>query len=386
MMRVMLPLRARSPLAAALASVALAACAGVSPRPELARADSLPDRQRTAAEQQRLDAIVAQAVEAVVTRRYEEAERHANAALGLDSRSGRARAVLGMALLQRAKARDPVDLFLANAGEREIVLAQQCAPGDAFVGWLHAVFLAESGHVSAAADAAEAALGRAAAATDDERAALSGIAGTYRYELGEERAALAHLQAYAALRPDDVAATFRIGACLLRIADVTVGPTGLLDAQRSAEAAARAFARCAEKAPGDEDAALAVASAQVRAAELAKERGERAAQGELLLGAQQQLRRVAAAFPRSAEARFRIGVVEELRLAPDAARAAYAEALAIDGAHLGALLNSASLAAASNDAPAAVDFARRALAVDDLARELSAAERRRLVEFVATRP
>ena len=60
--------------------------------------------------------------------------------------------------------------------------------------------------VPVVAAVAEAALTRTTAAPAEERAPLFGLAGRYRYELGEERAALPLLQAYVGLRPDDAAA------------------------------------------------------------------------------------------------------------------------------------------------------------------------------------
>src|SRR5690606_20292251 len=109
-----------------------------------------------------------------------------------------------------------------------------------------------------------------AGAPASELSALLGTAGTYRYELGEERAARPHLEAYVALRPDDSAAHFRLGASLLSIANTPLGsPPPYAIAQAEAEAAAAAFARCYELAPGDEDAALSVVTAWLRAAELA---------------------------------------------------------------------------------------------------------------------
>lgn len=318
-----------------------AACAGVSVRPDRVDAATLPTIDVSAADAQERDAQIESAIDAVVRRRYGEAEAAARAALALDPRAARARAVLGMVTFQKAGLDDPPDLFLLHEGEAELELARQLAPDDAFVGWMHAVLLAEGGHLSAAAETAEGALRRAIGAPAAERAALLGIAGTYRYELGEERAAVPHLQAYVALRPDDATAQFRLGASLLRIAALPSGPrpNSLVAAQAQADGAARAFARCAELVPGDDDVALAAGAALVRAAELAGERGDLPAREQRWHDAEVRFRAVAERFPTSAEAVFRLGVVAELRGDEAAARVAYTDALQRDPAHLGSLLN-----------------------------------------------
>lgn len=356
------------------------ACAGTSVRPETVRAEGISSVQLSADSTRDLGEHVDRAVAAVVRRRYVEAEAEAGAALEIDPRCARARAVLGMVRFQKAALVEPPDLFLAHSGEAELLLAEQIAPTDAFVGWMRAVFLAEAGHMSAAAAAAESALVRCASAPPAERAALLGIAGTYRYELGEERAALPHLQAYVGLRPDDAAASFRVGVCLLRIAEVPMGPepTSLLVAQRNAEGAARAFRRCEQLAPGDEDAAMAVGAAALRAAELAEQRGDEATGAERRREAEQQFRDLAARFPASAEPLFRLGVAAEARRAVADAREAYAQALQRDPDHLGSLLNLAALHEASGPAdPATVRrLLERALQVDSARAGLTEEERR----------
>jgi len=371
-------------------SVLFVACRGVSVRPEEADANELDTVVLSAEERTELAAIVDRAVEAVVRRHYSEAETQALVALDLDPRCARARSVLGMVLFQRAAVAEPPDLFGVNQGEREILLALQLAPEDAFVGWIHAVFLDESGHTSAAADAAEAALARTEQAPPNERAPLLGVAGKYRYELGEERRALPLLQQYVTLRPDDAAACFRIGNCLLRIASAPMGPKpGSLEvAQVQCENAARAFARCVALAPGDEDAALAIVAATVRAAELAEERALRDLSLQRLDDAEKQCRDIANRFTESAEPIFRIGVIAEKRAAFDRAGEAYSQALLRDPRHLGSLLNLAALGdrAAMVGAPAARELLTRALRVDDEQGGLTADERRRIEQHLAAAP
>ncbi|HEX5054651.1 MAG TPA: tetratricopeptide repeat protein [Planctomycetota bacterium] len=368
-----------------LGIVAIASCSGVSLRPEVASREQPAVVQLTDAERADLAAHVDRAVDAAVRRRYVEAETEANAALGIDPRAARARAVLAMVLLQRAKLQDPPDSFAANAGETESLLAERLAPKDAFVGWMRAVFLAEAGHMSAAAAAAEAALARTTAAPAAERAALLGAAGTYRYELGEERAALPHLQAYVGLRPDDASATFRIGWCLLRIAEVPEGPNGPLVAQQRAEAAAKAFARCVELAPGDEDAALAVGAAYLRAAELAGKRKDFAVRDERRTQADRQFREVAARFPGNAEAMFRLAVLAEHDGQLAEARAAYEQALQRDPRHLGSLLNLAAMHDADGHHVEAEALLTRALRAAEPA-QLTAEERSRIEQRLRSRP
>ncbi|MBL8727078.1 MAG: tetratricopeptide repeat protein [Planctomycetes bacterium] len=358
------------------------ACAGVSVRPEAVRADSLPVVALSADTERELGRHVDAAIEAVMRRHYAAAERQARQALDIDPRRARARAVLGMVLFQRSTLADPPDLFLAHAGEADLILAEQLAPADPFVGWMHAVMLAEAGHMTAAAATAEAALGRTEAAPANERAALLGVAGTYRYELGEERAALPHLQAYVALRPDDATARFRLGYCLLRLAGLPSGPkpNSLVVAQGQAEAAAAAFRRGAELVPGDEDVALAVGAALLRAAELAEQRRDTAARDDRRQQALQQFRAVADRFPGSAEALFRVGVVAEAGGEQQTAREAYTQALARDPEHLGSLLNLAAIAEHEAGAEDAVrELLRRAIAADGRRGALSVAERSRIL-------
>lgn len=370
------------------AALSWSACAGVSPRPDEVAPDALPSPRLAAGDVVRRDALVARCVGAAVTRRFEEAERDARAALAIDPRCARARAVVGMALLEQARGSEPLDLPMVNRGDAETLLAERLAPADPFVGWMRAMFLAGTGHFSAAAAAAEAALVRAAGAPPEERAPLLGVAGTWRYELGEERAALPLLQAYLDIRGDDAAAHFRAGSCLLRIAAVRRGTRDatqsaqIQNAQRDAERAARAFQRCFDLAPGDEDAALAIGAATLRAAELAAERGDLAQRDQRLGEAAVQFASAAARFPQSAEARFRVGFAAEARGAPAEAQAAYEQALELDPGHLGALLDLAALLDGGPDASRVAPLLQRALAADAKRPGLTAAERRRLRERV----
>jgi tetratricopeptide (TPR) repeat protein len=372
-----------------------AACAGVSPRPEQADATQLPVVTLDAEGVATRDRLVEEAKEAVIRRRYDEADALASEALDLDPRAARAHAVAAMVKLARAGRQDPPDLYGSNAGEQQVALAVQLAPGDGFVGWMQAVFLAEAGHMSAAAEAAEAALARCRELPANERAALLGIAGTYRYELGEERAALPHLQAYLALRPDDATFQFRLGDSLLRRAAVPQGipPTSWRQAQRDAEAAARAFRRCAQLVPGDEDAAIAVGTALLRAAALADERVKKGSSSDdkaaserdaNRAAAEEQFKAVAERFPTSPLALAELAHALDGRGERDAARAVFAAALVRDGKHVASLLGIARLEADAGERPAAVARMRRLLELDAAGQAgLSDTERDRIRKWLA---
>lgn len=371
----------------------LSACAGVAPDPDTVSIESLPVVQLDDEALAKCDEFEKAAIDAVVRRRYAEAEAIAARVLATNPRSARARAVLGMVELQAAAKQDPIEWFGMRRGEAQLALARQLAPADAFVGWMHAVFLAESGHMSAAAKAAEDALDRCKEAPAAEKAALLGIAGTYRYELGEERAALPHLRAYASLRPDDATAQFRLGASLLSIARTPQGvPVPYQLAQTDAEQAARAFERCVELAPGDEDAALSIATATLRAAELARLKPTRdgAARDKEAAALEQKaidhLRSVADRFPDSAEVRFRLGIVATQLKQPELAQASYLAALEREPSHAGSLMNLAALAVEKGELDQARSLLRRLLDADAARGELSRDERQRIERWLAQPP
>lgn len=361
----------------------LVACAGTAPDPSQASIDDLPDVTLSDAERAECEALEQDAIDAVVRRRYEQAEVAANRVLAKNPRSARARAVLGMVRLQIAARIEPTDWFGARAGEVEMELARQLDPNNAFVGWMHAVFLAESGHMSAAAATAEEALVRSAAASATERAALLGTAGTYRYELGEERAARPHLEAYVALRPDDSAAHFRLGSSLLSIAKTPQGsPPPYVTSQRDAEEAAKAFGRCFELAPGDEDAALAMAAAWVRAAELADLQDKPEERDALHRMAVEHLGGLATKFPANAEVHFRLGVLAALQNDSKAAKDGYEAALARHEHHMGSLMNLAALVVADGEIDRAKKLFARLLAAPGAQTELSRSERQRIERWL----
>jgi Tfp pilus assembly protein PilF len=369
-----------------------AGCRAVTPRPSTADASQLPRVEPDASEQRSRDELIAAAIEALRLDRLIEAAAAARSALAIDPRAARAHAIEAVSS-QRSAQRDSLPaLGPVRRAEFTMQLALQLAPIDPFVGWLHAVFLADGGHVSAAAAAAEAALGQTTA-TGPERAALLGAAAAYRYELGEERRALPHLEQYLALRPGDGASRYRLAVCLLRMAEQPQGdtPAMLLEAQRAAERAANAFQRCAEAEPTDLEAALAVATAWSRAAALA---AQRPAQGSpsssettaaFLQRAVVQLTEVAARFPNAAEPWFRLGVVHEQAGDAGAAMQAYQQATAGAEPHVGAMVNLAKLAERAGDPARAEILLRRTLAVKDGPEALRDDERDRIAKWLDAR-
>jgi tetratricopeptide (TPR) repeat protein len=321
--------------------------------------------------------LAATAIADLDARRYESAEDTARTALALDPACPRARAALGLALANRGALVDPMPLHLQNQADGETLWAARRDPTDPVVVRLRARFLALVGHYSAAAEVAEAWLSTARFPLDGDGVALLALAAEWRYELGEERAALRHLRPLVEVRPDDAIAHFRLGSCRLRTATMAA----------EAIAAVPAFARCAELAPGDADAHRSVGCAQARAAELARQAEGDVAAREHLQAAAGTFTAVAALFPEDAETCFQLGVVREALGDAAAAATAYERALARSADHLGALLNLAALRLAGSAEAAAVAAGRqllqRALEVDAAHGGLSEAERSAVRELLA---
>lgn len=388
-------MRASSACLLSMLVAAASGCAGVTRRVDRATAVDLAKPSLSPAQQAAVRDQVERAMAAVIRRHFDEAGVAADEALAIDPRAARARAVRALVLAQQGVLEDPPGLHAEREAECELVIAREIAPDDAFVGWVYALFLAETGHVSAAAEVAEGTLRRAEGAPPNERAALLGIAGRYRYELGEERAALPLLQEYVALRPDDVAARFRLGYTLLRLSSHLRDESlpVLLDARWQSESAVVAFTRCAEQSPGDDDMHMAVATARLRAAEVqdvlartargdAERANARAAADAHRQQALATLYATAERFPGNAEPRFRIAVLDQQRGDLDAARAGYEQALAIDAHHLGSLLNLARICADAGERERATTLLREALASDSETSRLTDDETKRIQEFL----
>lgn len=367
-----------------------AACAGASPDPRSAGVDGLPPAAADAADRARALALASEAVAAWRSTRTVAAADLVDAALDLDPRCGRALAVRALLRWQGAQsAANSPELREANAAEATLRQAVAAAPQDAFTGLALAIFLGGVDHLSAAAEAAESALARAAEARaevdETDRADLLALAAACRFELGEERAALPHLQAYVALRPDDAAQQYRLGVTLLALAATPQGPapTSLLIAQRQAEAAARAFGRAFQLQAQDAEAGTAVATAWLRVAELA---GERDAAGErtaALDAASAQARALTARFPADPQPWWLLGVAAERGTDPITAASAFDEALRRQPTHAASLLHRAALADEAGDAALAKALLLRALDADAAAPCLGDAERKRVAARVA---
>lgn len=356
--------------------LSLVACAGVSPAPETIAAMEHPAAALDEAGRQDLQRRTDAAVQALAGSDHERTRALAEAALELDPAAPRPRAVLGLALLRLAQQRTPPDLATQNRGDGETLAASRSAPADLVVGLLRARFLAESGHLSAAAAAGEACLKQQGMTNGADYLPLLAATAGWCHELGEERRASPWLIQLAERMPDDAAVQYRLGDNLLQIAD----------SPSMAAAGARAFAKSADRAPDDAAARLAVIACYVRAAELADKAGKAADAATMLMEATKACADAAARFPKLAEPWFRTGVVAEQSSDGAAARAAYERALQIEPAHLGALLNLAAALDASAqpaDKDAAKALWRRALARDAAEGGLKAGERTRIAARLA---
>ncbi|MBK8099261.1 MAG: hypothetical protein IPK26_19300 [Planctomycetes bacterium] len=378
---------ARTARGCALLGVAfLAGCTGVSPRPEDLAAVLPPARQVTGDERAAVERNVGEALHALELRRFEVAGEFAAAALRIDPACARGYAVRGMVRRHQASAMVPADPYTLHRADGDTQLAMRLAPADATVMRLRAQFLAASGHLSAAAAALEAWLLAHPDAPLDDSAPLYALAGEWRYELGEERAALPHLRNVVGQR-EDATTWFRIGMCELRVAMAVVDPAAAANARSVAESAAKAFARCAELAPGDRDAHYAVATALAHAAERAGEQRRTEDRAALWHKAAQRLRDASSRFADDPEPLFRLGVVLEAVRDREAAIAAYEQALQRHGEHLGSLINLATALTAGPTVDAAVQqrarsLRERALAIDARRGGLGKQERQRLAEAV----
>lgn len=378
---------ARTAFGRAILGVAfLTGCSGVSPRPE-DLASALPQsRELTDAERAAVAASVEEALHALELRRFEVAGESARAALQIEPRCARAHAVRGLVRQQYATAMAPADLYTLNQADGDTLLATRLAPDDPVVMRLRARFLATSGHLSAAAAATESWLQGHPDTPPEAAAPLLAQAGEWRYELGEERAALPHLRALVTNREDAIT-WFRIGMCELRIAMAVIDPAAAATAQATAVSAAKAFSRCAELAPGDRDAHYAAATALAHAAERAGELRRAEERTALWREAATRLQAAATRFPDDAEPLFRLGVIHDAEQDQPAAIAAYEAALQRHGEHLGSLINLAAALTAGPASDVAVQqrarsLRERALAIDAEHGGLGKQERQRLVDAV----
>lgn len=191
----------------------LAACGGVAPDPEAIAADLPSPREPTAAERDELARLrrelqVQQALQLV-----DEVEEKAHEILALDPRDARATAALGTCWMRRAQRRLPPDLSLWRRAEGQLRKAQRLAPEDPEVALQLAAFFEADGHLAAAAAALDpVAFGR------QRHVGVLRALSRLRYELGEEKLAIAALQALLVEDPGDVQATFRLAHAQARVA------------------------------------------------------------------------------------------------------------------------------------------------------------------------
>ena len=354
-----------------LAAAGLSACRSTAPDPvEMARA--LPEAATLdAAGRQDVQVTADRAVEAFDAGRLEGAEELARQALDRDPACARARAVLANCLFVRARRTDPPDLHLQQEADGETLRAVALAPKDPVVARLRGVFLAATLHLSAAAEGAEALLRNPPASLDHEWLALYRAAGTWRFRLGEERAAREWLRV-AVQGPGEGEACFTYGICMLRTAETATDAT----------TAAWAFREAVGHEPNNLEARYGIHRAYARAAALARKAGDRTQADGFLQSGLEAAAEAAARHPTDAEPEFDAGNMLADAGRDDGAAAAWERALARDARHVGALLNLAHLRAAT-DRTAAVALLQRALAAAGEDRsKLSDDERRRIAAFL----
>lgn len=360
----------------------LAGCAGVAPSAEEMAARSFEpaanEADRTEAEARAKSAMLLLEAE-----RYEAAGDVALQSLELDPRNARARAVLASSMLLAAGDSVPIPLAVEREAEGESRSALKLAPDDPFVGLAHARILASSGHLTAAAAAAEACLVASTADGSPEREALVAAAAEWTFELGEDRRAIAHLRELATLRPTEATTHHRLGSCLLRVAT---------DASGAVEAS-RAFSRCAELEPEDPDAWLCAVKAMLRAAVLDPKKTGAIANDAVALASAAETR-----FAQSADASFLVGAARDAQ-SPMSKEAidAYGRALVRDPEHMPSLLRLVAIAArmqaagqkddvAATQLPSPRELAARALDLDAKTGVLDAKERAQLVALRDAKP
>lgn len=325
-----------------------AGCGGVAPDPA-AMADDLPTARAFPPERiAELGARTDAALAALIAGDFERAEELAEAVLAVDPRRARARAVLAHCLMQEAIAESPPTLAPWRRAEGELRRASLLAPGDPVVARLHAAFLAADGHLSAAAERAEAGV----AANPNDQALLE-LAARLRFDLGDERAAIPLLERFLALAPQNADAVWRLAQAHARVAPAEI-EHDLRVARR--DAAVAAFDRYLKLAPDDPEGPLAAATARFARLQETDE-----PDAELVAAILDLYDRAAQLLPASPAPHFGRGAVLDVAGRADAARTAYRAALALDQGHVPSLLNLAANLAAAGDRAAAIPLLRRAL-------------------------
>ncbi len=329
------------------------------------RAD-LPEPKPLAPERRPvLDGIRAEARAALDRGDAPEARRLAAEVLAEDPTDPLARALLGVALSREARAENPPILVLWRRAEGELLRAEALAPIDPEVAILHAGFLLDDGHLSAAAARLEPVL-----AASPRHPELLATLGRILFDLGDVTPALDVSIRRLALVPDDAEAQWRVAACHASLADTTIDRD---ERRNHLAAAATAYARHAELAPEDPDSSAGEAWARFT---LALEGGPADAETYARIAA--LWTRVAELRPISPEGPFGVGRVLEQAGDPEAAEPRYEEALSRDPNHVPSLLALAALRVTDERAEQAVPLLRRALELD-----LTSDERESIVEWLA---
>ena len=308
------------------------ACSGVPPAPEDAAAVELPVRELTEEQRRDVEAAAATGRARLEQGRPDQAVTAASRALEQDPRHARARAVLAAGLAAQAAVTQPPDVLLLQRAEGAFRLAQRLAPEDPVVAARYARFLVADGHLSAAVEVLDAALGH----SPDDRELLL-LAAESRYELGEERLALPLLIRLRAVAPNHAPSRYRLALCELRLAEADDADGSPTEGLRRA---VQGFDEYRAMAPGDQDGWLAAGQARVRLA-AAVDTPERRTQllnealsvwveGEARFGAQPE-------FP------YRVGWCFETLGRSTPAAAAYGRALQVEPDHAPSLLALAAL-------------------------------------------
>lgn len=350
--------------ASLLLSAVVTACGAVSLDPEEIASRLPPERELGEVDAARLERLTSRAMLLLDEGSFGQAEEVARQALTIQPRAARPRAVLGTCLMQKANRDDPPDLRLWRQAEGELLAASRTAPADTLVSVMYGCFLMADGHLVAAAEVAEAALGRDA----DHLEALR-LAAEARYELGEERLARPHLTRLVQLDPDPQI-VYRLAWCLLRLSEGDPDNELALLLE-----SADGFYAYRESEPTDVEGYLGEGRAWLRAAEETADADRQQERAERALSVFEQ---AAARFAENAAAQFGLGVCLEILGRYDAAIEAYDRALELDPHHTGALLNLAASYAATGRKELAEPLCRRALEEEDLTSD----ERRRVLEFL----
>ena len=328
----------------------LAACQGVSPRPEQMAANLPPARQL---DQRQLDQVAGHTTTALSllgANDLDGALREADAALSLDPRAARARAVRARCQMAQAQADDPPTLAMWRRAEGELLIAERLAPTDIEVGLLHAEFLEADGHLTAAAERLD---GLLAYYPEDPRCWRE--AGRLRFELGEERAAAPKLERLLVLDPDDHVSLYRLAECRRRLAPTDARELDEAEAKLALyDAASNTFARYREAVPDDVAGYMGEGFSRFEAWRIKPDDGA----GLAVVGA--LFTRASEVAPDLPAPMFNLGVVKEAAADSDGARAAYEAALSVDPQHLPSLLNLAANLQAAGPAAAALTENRTA--------------------------